>query len=260
MTARREGEIRVFMARTAAPSTRLPLTTNDDVTDVTGQYSTDPAPLARPLSRGERVLDNAINVLGLTGSVVGVVILMGLAIERNDPLLTLSLGLYSAGLLAMQASSALYNAHSGSSRAELFRRLDHAAIFVMIAGTYTPFLIVKMGNTWGIALLLYVWLVAFLGMIVKLLSVRRLERLSVILYLFLGWTILAAMPPLVDAVPLPAIVLLVAGGLLYSVGVVFYLWERLLYQQAIWHGFVVAAAACHYVAVLGGVVLPETFS
>ena len=238
MTARREGEIRVFMARTAAPSTRLPLTTNDDVTDVTGQYSTDPAPLARPLSRGERVLDNAINVLGLTGSVVGV-------------------GLYSAGLLAMQASSALYNAHSGSSRAELFRRLDHAAIFVMIAGTYTPFLIVKMGNTWGIALLLYVWLVAFLGMIVKLLSVRRLERLLVILYLFLGWTILAAMPSLVDAVPMPAIVLLVAGGLLYSVGVVFYLWERLLYQQAIWHGFVVAAAACHYAAVVGGVVLPE---
>ena len=221
---------------------------------------TEAAPLARPLSRGERLVDNAINVIGLIGSVVGVVILMRLALERNDTLLTFSLGLYSAGLLAMQACSALYNAYSGSRRAELFRRLDHAAIFIMIAGTYTPFLIVTMGGTWGLALLLYVWLVAFAGMTVKLVSVRRLERLSVILYLFLGWTILAAMPPLVDTVPLPAIVLLVAGGLLYSVGVLFYLWERLLYQQAIWHGFVVAAAACHYVAVLGGVVLPEAFS
>jgi hemolysin III len=113
---------------------------------------------------------------------------------------------------------------------------------------------------WGRWLLLYVWSVAGVGVMLKLIWVNRFERLSVVLYLSLGWTILVAIDALFMATSLPAIALLAAGGILYSVGVVFYLWERLAYQQPIWHGCVVAAAASHYAAVLGEVALPGTFA
>jgi hemolysin III len=136
----------------------------------------------------------------------------------------------------------------------LLRRLDHAAIFLMIAGTYTPFTLVRMGGGWGHGIAIFVWLVAVAGIALKLLYPRRLEGLSILLYLALGWAILVGLRPLFDAVPLPAIVMLGIGGVLYSVGVVFHLWQRLPYHNAIWHGFVLGAAACQWVAVLEGVV------
>jgi hemolysin III len=155
----------------------------------------------------------------------------------------------------MLGCSALYNARCESPRGDLLRRLDHAAIFVMIAATYTPFLTIKIGGLWGMGLLVYMWVVAGAGVAMKLLWLQRFERFSVVLYLFLGWTIVVAIEPLFSSVSQPAIMLLVIGGVFYSVGVVFYLWERLAYQQAIWHGFVIAAAGCHYAAVFGEIAL-----
>jgi hemolysin III len=160
----------------------------------------------------------------------------------------------------MLICSALYNGSSASPRKDLLRRLDHAAIFVMIAGTYTPFLAVKMDGGWSRWLLLYVWVVAGVGVILKLIWVNRFERLSVVLYLFLGWTILVAIDALFMATSFPAIALLAAGGVIYSVGVLFHLWERLAYQQPIWHACVAAATACHYAAVLGEIAVPGTFA
>jgi hemolysin III len=185
---------------------------------------------------------------------------MAVAAPQGRLTLTLSLLVYSFGLLAMLICSAVYNGSSASPRKNLLRRLDHAAIFLMIAGTYTPFLAVKMDGGWGRWLLLYVWAVAGVGVMLKLLWVNRFERLSVVLYLFLGWTILVAIDALFMATSFPAIVLLGTGGILYSVGVLFHLWEQLAYQQPIWHGCVAAAAACHYAAVLGEIALPGTFA
>lgn len=213
----------------------------------------------RPLSRGERIVDLWVNGLAIVAGFVGVIVLMAVAIPQGSPRLTVSLLVYSLGLLAMLICSAVYNARSAWPRNDLLRRLDHAAIFMMIAGTYTPFLAVKMDGGWGRWLLLYVWAVAGLGVALKLIWVKRFERLSVMLYLFLGWTILVAIEPLAASASLPAIVLLAAGGILYSVGVLFHLWKRLAYQQPIWHGFVAAGAACHYAAVLD-VALPGTFT
>jgi len=204
--------------------------------------------------RGERIADQCVHYAGLVAGPVGAVVLMVEAAERERLLTIVSVAIYGVGLLGMLGASALYNLAAPSRRKELLRRLDHAAIFLMIAGTYTPFTLVRMGGGWGLGIAVFVWLVAVVGMALKLLYPRRFERLSMLLYLALGWTILVGVRPLFDAVPLPAIVMLGIGGLLYTVGVVFHLWHRLPYHNAIWHGFVLGAAACQWVAVLDGVV------
>lgn len=196
--------------------------------------------------------------LAIAAALPAVGVRMAVAARRDDPALTLSLLIYGASLLAMLTSSALYNGAAESRKKDLLRRIDHAAIFVMIAGTYTPFLAMKMPGGWGRWLLVYVWLVTGVGVLIKLIWVNRFARLSVILYLFVGWTIVVAIEPLAATVSRPALVLLAAGGVLYSLGVIFHLWERLPYQQPIWHAFVIAGAACHYAAVMGEVALPAT--
>jgi hemolysin III len=120
----------------------------------------------------------------------------------------------------------------------------------MIAGTYTPFILIKLNTTWGLGLLAVVWTMAAIGIAIKLLIPRYLEGLSVALYLVQGWAVLAAWEPLTTALPGQVLTLLMAGGVLYTVGVVFHLWDRLPYQNAIWHGFVLSAASCHFAAVV----------
>jgi hemolysin III len=216
--------------------------------------------LPRPLSRSERIADAWVHGLAIAAGLIGVVVLMATAVPQDSLTLTVSLLIYGCGLLAMLICSALYNASRSPKHRDLLRRFDHAAIFVMIAGTYTPFLAMKIDGIWGQWLLVYVWVVAGVGVVLKLIWVNRFARLSVALYLFLGWTIVVAIEPLLASVSPPAIMLLVIGGVLYTIGMLFHLWERLPYQQAIWHGFVAAAAVCHYTAIMGEVALPGSFT
>ncbi len=162
---------------------------------------------------------------------------------------------YAAGLLAMLCCSTAYHFASASPRRELLRRLDHAAIFLMIAGTYTPFTVNRLPLAWSIAMTATIWSIALAGVAMKLARGRRFERFSVGIYLALGWIGLVAGKQLYAALDKETLVLLGTGGLLYSVGTAFHLWERLRFQSAIWHVFVLSAAACHYAAVLHGVVL-----
>lgn len=210
----------------------------------------------RPLSAAKQRVDLWVNGLAIIVGLVGIVVLMAMAIPHQSLPLTFSLLVYSFGLMAMLLCSALYNGVNHSPYRDVLRRADHAAIFVMIAGSYTPFLLVKLKGAWSHWLLIYVWAVAGLGVALKLIWPYRFERLSVVVYLFLGWTVLVVIKPLFSAVSIAAIVLLATGGILYSVGVTFHLWERLPYQQPIWHAFVVAGAACHYAAILCEFVLP----
>lgn len=204
-------------------------------------------------SRREAIADACVHVFGVAAGTVAFAVLVAVAAERGDARLIISVLLYGFGLLAMLACSALYNMAREGGRKAVLRRLDHAAIFVMIAGSYTPFALVAIGGPWGWGLLAVVWTAGAAGVLLKLAWPRRLEGLSVVLYLLLGWVIVVALGPLLAAVPLPAVVLLGAGGVLYSVGVVFHLWERLPYNKAIWHALVLAAAGCHYAAILGWV-------
>lgn len=198
----------------------------------------------------ERVADGCIHVIGVTASLVALTVLLIVGVETQATLWIVSLAIYGLALVAMFSCSAGYNLVVRPKLKEVMRRLDHAAIFLMIAGTYTPFILIKMNNAWGLGLLAVVWIMAAIGIAIKLFAPRFLEGLLTALYLVQGWAVIAAWEPLMSAMPGRVLTLLVVGGVLYTIGVVFHLWERLPYQNAIWHGFVLSAASCHYVAVI----------
>jgi hemolysin III len=162
-----------------------------------------------------------------------------------DPWRLAALTAYGVGLLAMVGASALYAWARGSRHHSLYRHLDHAAIFLMIAGTYTPFTVTEVH---GDRLLSLIWAVALIGILLKFVAPRRVEPLSVPLYLIMGWAVLSD-PELLLSLPTPVVTLLVAGGVFYTVGITFHL-ARVPFQEAIWHCFVLVAAGCHYAAVV----------
>lgn len=200
-------------------------------------------------TRRERLADAAIHAAGVTFSIVAAAVLIAVSAGKVSALEQVSLAVYGAGLIAMFLCSALYNLVQRRPLKDIMRRLDHAAIFVMIAGSYTPFVLGKIGGETGILLFLAVWSIALLGVLLKLFFPGRLERISVAIYLAQGWLILFALDPLLSAISGVSIVLLVLGGVIYSVGIIFHLWERLPFHNAIWHGFVLVAAVCHYAAI-----------
>lgn len=206
--------------------------------------------MAPRYTRNERLTDGVIHVLGVTGSTAAVAVLLAAVIPTRDPLSILIAITYGACLIAMLWLSAAYNLVSHPVWKDRVRRYDHAAIFLLIAGTYTPFALIAIGGGMGYGLLALVWISALAGMLLKLLRPGRAERTSVIMYLVLGWIGLPAVGLLFLSVSMSVLVLLGTGGFLYTVGVAFHLWESLPYQNAVWHGFVLAGASCHFVAVL----------
>jgi hemolysin III len=204
---------------------------------------------------GEYVADRCVHIAGVAAGTCGVLTLLIAAGQHGSLRLLLGVALYALGLLSMLFCSALYNMSRAPALKERYRRFDHAAIFIMIAGSYTPFLLGRMGGEWVLEFLAFVWLAAIAGAALAIMAPGRFERLQLAAYLVLGWCILVLGGRLIAAVGLPAAVLLTVGGLFYSVGVVFHLWQRLPYHNAIWHGFVLIGAGCHYAAVLVGVVL-----
>jgi hemolysin III len=203
----------------------------------------------------ELAADRVIHVMGTLAGTLGSAILVGIA-AAGAVLPTFSSSLvYSVCLVAMLDCSAAYNLASNTSRREFLRQLDHAAIFLMIAGTYTPFTTCRLHGVWAIGMTTAVWTGAVTGAVMKLICPRRLEQVSIVAYLALGWIILVGMRPLLSSVDLQTAVLIGAGGVLYSIGTGFYLWRALPFHHVIWHGFVLVAASCHYAAILHGVVL-----
>lgn len=200
-------------------------------------------------ARQERRIDGAVHVLGVSAALIGAVLLLRDSLAGHDARTILAAWVYSAGALAMFGFSAAYHLATRPDRRGILRRCDHAAIFVMIAGSYTPFALVSVGGTLGLGLLALVWVVALAGVVLKLLRPLRLGRGSIALYLALGWIGLPAAGALVPVLPRSALVLLGAGAVLYTAGVAFHLWRGLAHHNAIWHGFVLAAACCHYAAV-----------
>ena len=198
----------------------------------------------------ERVADGCIHLMGVTASLVALTALLIIGVKSQTMLWAVSLTIYGLALVATFSCSAGYHLVVRPKLKEVLRRLDHAAIFLMIAGTYTPFILIKMNTPWGLGLLAVVWTMAGIGIAIKLFAPRFLEGLSTALYLVQGWAVIAAWEPLMSAMPGRVLTLLMAGGVLYTIGVVFHLWERLPYQNAIWHGFVLSAASCHFAAVI----------
>lgn len=201
-------------------------------------------------SRGELVADGVVHVVGVALGVIGAVALIVLAALKHTYVEIIAVSIYAAGMIAMFSLSALYNIARKSRYREYFQRLDHSGIFLMIAGTYTAFTMLMLKGDWAIWLTVVVWSVALFGIAVKLLWPKRLVGVTTGLYVALGWVGIVAIEPIFASLGVAALVLLGIGGALYTIGVVFHLWERLPYQNAIWHGFVVAAAGTHYGAVI----------
>lgn len=201
----------------------------------------------------DQMADRVVHVVGIglgTAAAIALVVVTAIDGEAGDlvPIL-----IYAIGLVAMLACSAAYNVFNASVRREWLRRFDHAAIFAMIAGTYTPFT-TRLAGDWASGLTAAIWAVAATGIVLKLLRPRHIEAISIVLYLALGWIGLVAVGPFRSALDARTLALLTLGGVIYTAGVVFHLWRRLPYQNAIWHGFVLVAASVHYVAVIGLIV------
>jgi hemolysin III len=195
-------------------------------------------------------VDGAIHACAIVAAIVGAAILIVFAASRGGAKDILAVAIYSTGMLAMFAFSCAYNLGRFTRHANWLCKLDHSGIFLMIAGTYTPFTLLSLQSPWNWTFTSLVWSVALLGIALRLLHGRFFDRVSIGLYLLFGWIALAAIAPLIEALNTPTVILLATGGALYTIGVVFHLWERLPFQAAIWHLFVVAAAAVHFAAVV----------
>lgn len=207
---------------------------------------------SRDFSPGELIADRTVHIVGLVAGVTGAVTLTLIAAIDMRWAALATVVVYSAGLVAMLSFSAAYNLCQASPRRHILRRLDHAAIFAMIAGTYTPFTILGLDGGWRIGMTIAVWTMALAGIGVKLIApASRSTRISTALYLGLGWMGLIAVVPLLEGLSSAVLILLAVGGGIYSVGVVFHLLQRMPYQNAVWHAFVLVAAMVHFAAVSG---------
>lgn len=212
-------------------------------------------------SLAEKVADGTIHVIGICLGVAALITFATVLWNNPDPGRQASVFIYCACLLMMLICSALYNIFAKQNRSGVLRRLDHAAIFLLIAGTYTPLASMIIGGWTGGVLLAVIWTGAIIGASLKIFNLQGMERITVPLCLALGWVVVFALKPLLDNASTFGFWMIVAGGLLYTAGTVFYAWKRLPFQNAIWHAFVLAAAICHFSAVLHDVALgPVTVS
>ena len=198
---------------------------------------------------GER-FNGISHLFGAVLALAGWGVLIVISARQGDPWKIVSFSIYGATLFALYFFSTLYHSLRGRAKT-IFRRLDHLAIYLLIAGTYTPFALVTLRGAWGWSLLGVVWGLAIAGMALEYLPRTGPRILAVVIYLLMGWLVLVAMRPLVQALPFAGLMWLLAGGLFYSFGIIFYsLDERLRHAHGVWHLFVLAGSVCHYLAIV----------
>ena len=203
-------------------------------------------------ARAERVADTTMHVIGLAGALVGTIWLVIWGFERVSGGQTLALAVYGVALTAGFLASGIYHFTPWENLRPAFRRADHAAIYFKIAGTYTP-LVVMIGSVTAYLVLAIVWVLAVYGAVRKIWFWHNPARNGIALYLVMGWLAVLLAGSLFHALSGEALVLIAAGGLLYTAGVVFHVWESLKFANAIWHGFVLSASVCFFAAIALGV-------
>ena len=199
--------------------------------------------------RSEIIADGVVHVTGVLLGLIGAIAIVTITAQAQSVGVA-SIVVYIFGLVTMLVLSAAYNMWPVSPTKWLLRRFDHSAIYLLIAGTYAPFLVQMKSGMVALGLGIGIWSSAAVGMILKLALPGRFDRLAVALYMLLGWSGVVAYEAIASTVPSLSLWLLLIGGMLYSIGTVFHAWRRLRFHNAIWHGFVLLAASCHYLAVL----------
>ena len=210
----------------------------------------EPARTYRPYSHAELIADGAVHAAAIVAGVIGFSVLFQKIALRGGLGDGLAMAVYAAGFFLLFGFSCAYNMAPPSPAKTILRRFDHASIYLMIGGTYTALLSQARLSLSVLALGTVLWIAALMGASLKLFLPGRFDRFSVRLYLALGWSAVFAVKPLAAALPVDAFALVLAGGVVYSAGVTFHLWESLKFQNAIWHAFVMVAAACQFVGVL----------
>lgn len=205
---------------------------------------------------GERLADVWIHGVAIAAAGTGATTLIALSTLQDPPGLAIASGLYGAALIAMLAFSAIYNLTGVSPLRPFLRRLDEAGIFLMIAGSYTPFTTQTLQGAWAVGMTALVWSLAIAGIVGKLALPHISERTWTALYVLFGWVALLALEPLSRSLPFQALSLLVAGGLVYTLGCLIFLNPRMPFRRAVWHAFVCLGAGLHFAAVASGVVAP----
>lgn len=201
-------------------------------------------------SLGEAIANSITHGLGLILATIGLVVITVCAVRYGDAWHIVSGAIFASTLVLLYAISTLYHSIPHPRAKEILQLLDHSAIFLLIAGSYTPFTLVSLNGAWGWSLFGIVWGLAVLGIVLKWSAWRRYEWLALSLYLLMGWVVIFAFEPLVTAVDPGGLWLLLFGGIAYTGGIAFYLWEALPFNHAVWHLFVIAGSALHFFAVL----------
>jgi len=198
----------------------------------------------------EEIANSITHGLGLGLSVAALTFLVVYASLEGDPWKITSFSIYGASLTILYLCSTLYHSFRNSRVKAIFRRLDHAAIYLLIAGTYTPIILISLRTTWVIYLLPVVWIMAITGVYIKVFYIHRYERLTLAYYIIMGWMALIAAKPLFYSIPIESFVWIILGGAAYTTGVLFYSWNRLPFNHTIWHGFVLAGSFSHFMGML----------
>jgi len=200
-------------------------------------------------TRSEEIANSITHGIGAALSVVGLILLVVLAVIYGDIWRVVSFSIYGSSLIMLYLASTLYHSLPQPKVKRILRKFDHAAIYILIAGTYTPFLLVSLRGSIGWTFFALVWGMAAAGILWKMFFLGKLEVLATIIYILMGWMCVFAFKDMLAYVPPLGITMLVTGGVVYTLGVIFYAWEKLPYNHAIWHLFVLGGSICHYAAI-----------
>ena len=198
----------------------------------------------------EEIANSVSHGLGLLLALAAVPVLLLSAMRTGNVRFLIGVSVFSATMVVLYLASTLYHSLTHEAAKYWCRLFDHTAIFLLIAGTYTPFALGVLRGPWGWSLLAAVWTLAIVGITLKIIRRTRHSRISIGLYVLMGWLALVAIKPIFELVPLPGILLIFAGGIAYTAGLAFFAAHRLKYNHFIWHLFVIAGTTCHYFAVL----------
>lgn len=199
---------------------------------------------------GEEIAHAATHGLGALLAIAGLTVMVARATLYGTTVHVVGAAIFGATLVLMYTASTVYHSIPLPKAKKVLRVIDHSMIYLLIAGTYTPLTLITLQGPWGWSLFGVVWALALIGVVFKIFATGRFEKLSLTIYLLMGWCVILAIKPLVAAMPNAGIALIIGGGLAYTGGVAFYVWERLRYHHAIWHAFVLAGSVLHYFAVL----------
>lgn len=213
------------------------------------RQSRTPATVTSLYTVGEEIANSVTHGIGAALSIAALVLLILIAVKQQNNLIMVSAVIYGSSLILLFLASTLYHAFQGEKLKSILQVVDHCSIYLLIAGTYTPFLLISLHGAWGYTLLAIIWALAAVGIVFRILFGEKYPRFALFTYIAMGWLIVVAASEMLTNVPPGGLVLLALGGLLYTGGAVFYALEHIPYNHAIWHVFVLAASVMHFLSV-----------